>query len=538
MRRVGRYEILEVIGRGGTAVVYLATQPDLDRQVALKELSPHHAGDPRFAERFVEESRLIGAMNHPNIVTVHEFFEHDGLPYISMEYLPRGSLRPYLTTLSPAQIFGVAENVLAGLAHGESHKTIHRDLKPENLLVTGDGQVKISDYGVARALDTVVPRPFQTMTGTTIGTPAYMAPEQALGEILGPPADLYSLGIILWEALAGHPPFVSEDTPMAVLFRQVNEPVPALTSVAPDIDPGLARWLDVMLAKAPADRFASAAQAWEQLEDVAIGSLGPRWRREARIALKLTGAEMKLSPRTTTVTAGPPSRSEPDRSAQTPTTQSVRNTPTAWSITPSAGSVGATDEDRVATPANQTMMRYSRRHADTAEDDAVNAPAARRRWPLLLAAAATALIAAGAGVGVGIGTTPSAPAAATRTETTPTGALAAAVSPLLLTLAREQHAGLAELTRARSAHAQAADARKLEGDYAAGERKLAALPQSERTLSSSRALLSALKALAGDWSRLADAAEKPSIRRYDAARTAISRDTHRLVSTATRADSY
>ena len=140
LRRVGRYELLEVIGRGATATIYLAHQPDLDRQVALKQLSAHYAGVPQFAARFVEESRMAGAMNHPNIVTVHEFFEHEGLPYISMEYLPRGSLRPYLTGLSLAQIFGVAGNVLDGLAHGESHRTVHRDLKPENLLVTGDGR--------------------------------------------------------------------------------------------------------------------------------------------------------------------------------------------------------------------------------------------------------------------------------------------------------------------------------------------------------------------------------------------------------------
>jgi serine/threonine protein kinase len=317
LRRVGRYELLEVIGRGGTAVVYLANQPDLNRNVGLKELSPHHAGDPRFAERFISEARLAAALNHPNIVTVHEFFEHDGLPYISMEYLPRGSLRPYLATLTLPQIFGVAENVLAGLAHGESHSIIHRDLKPENLLVSSDGEVKISDYGVARALNTVVPRPFATMTGTTIGTPAYMAPEQALGEKLGPEADLYSLGIIIWETLAGRPPFGAADTPMAVLYQKIHEPVPRITELEADVDPGFAQWLDVMLAKSPALRFASASAAWDELEEVAIKLLGPRWRRDARITIEATNALPLDRAFPATVTDGPaapppaPLRTEP-----------------------------------------------------------------------------------------------------------------------------------------------------------------------------------------------------------------------------------
>jgi serine/threonine protein kinase len=113
-RSVGRYDLTEVIGRGGAAIVYLAYQRDLRRRVALKELLAEHLADPTFAERFVEESRLAGAMNHSSIVTVHEFFEDDGVPYIAMEYLPRGSLRPYVGRLSVAQIAGVLESVLAG----------------------------------------------------------------------------------------------------------------------------------------------------------------------------------------------------------------------------------------------------------------------------------------------------------------------------------------------------------------------------------------------------------------------------------------
>src|SRR5687768_11846995 len=135
LKTVGRYELLREIGRGGMAKVYLARQPDLDRFVALKELA-FEADDPSLARRFLRESRLAGSLSHPNIVMVFDYFEHDGTPYIAMEYVERGSLRPYVQHLSLAQIGGVLEGLLAGLAHAEANEIVHRDLKPENLMVT------------------------------------------------------------------------------------------------------------------------------------------------------------------------------------------------------------------------------------------------------------------------------------------------------------------------------------------------------------------------------------------------------------------
>jgi serine/threonine protein kinase len=171
IRSVGRFELLEVIGRGGAAVVYLAVQQDLRREVALKALAPvAGASDPTFAQRFSLESRVAGSLSHPNVVTVFEYLEQDGVPYIAMEYLAQGSLRPYVGTLTLAQIAGVLEGVLAGLAHGQSRSVVHRDLKPENLLVTADGRVKIADFGVARAYAAAT-QAVVTAAGTTIGTP-------------------------------------------------------------------------------------------------------------------------------------------------------------------------------------------------------------------------------------------------------------------------------------------------------------------------------------------------------------------------------
>src|SRR6202012_5496434 len=286
LKRVGRFDLLEVIGRGGAAVVYLALQRDLQRHVALKELAPYHLADSSFAERFVEESRLAGSMNHANIVTVHEFFEDGSVPYIAMEYLPHGSLRQYIGRLAMAQIAGVLEGVLAGLAHGEAHRIVHRDLKPENLLVAVDGRVKIADFGVARAYSKAATRAVVTVAGTTIAPPACMSPEQALGTDLTPATDLYSLGVVAWELLTGQVPFDETDTPVAVLYRHVHEEVPSVRSVAPDVDEGVAEWLEKMLAKRPEDRFQSADEAWVALEDLVLELLGPRWRREARLVLE------------------------------------------------------------------------------------------------------------------------------------------------------------------------------------------------------------------------------------------------------------
>jgi serine/threonine protein kinase len=283
VRSVGRYEILREVGRGGMAVVYLARQRDLDRLVALKELSSFHASAPEFAERFLRESRLAGSLSHPNIVTVHEYFEEGGIPYIAMEYVPQGSLRQWVGSLSLAQLAGAMEGILAGLAHAEPLGIVHRDLKPENIMVTSEGRVKITDFGIAKATQSAGTAAFMTATGTTVGTPTYMAPEQAMAQQLGPWTDLYSVGVMAYEQIVGRPPFHDTDTPMAILLRHVKEPIPPLVDVKPDVDPALSDWVERLLVKEPEDRTRSAIQAWEELEEIVLKLLGPRWRREARL---------------------------------------------------------------------------------------------------------------------------------------------------------------------------------------------------------------------------------------------------------------
>jgi len=272
------------------AIVHLASQTDLQRHVALKELSRYHAGSTEFVQRFLQESRLTGSLNHPNIVTVFEYFEHESIPYIAMEYVPRGSLRSYAKRLSLAQIAGVLEGVLAGLTHAEQAGIVHRDLKPENIMVTGDGRVKIADFGIARATQRANTR-FRTDSGMTVGTPTYMAPEQAMAGDIGPWTDLYSVGVIAYELVVGRVPFHDTDIPMVVLMRQVNEQIPSASSVHPGVDPALSDWIDQLLIKDPKQRTQSAAIAWEQLEEIIVNQLGPLWRRGARLLEDQRAAE-------------------------------------------------------------------------------------------------------------------------------------------------------------------------------------------------------------------------------------------------------
>jgi serine/threonine protein kinase len=587
LKRVGRYDLLEVIGRGGAAVVYLARQTDLQRHVALKELAPFHAADNTFAQRFVEESRLAGAMNHANIVTVHEFFETDAVPYIAMEYLPFGSLRQYVDKLSLAQVAGVLEGVLAGLSHGESQRVVHRDLKPENLLVSSDGRVKIADFGVARAIDHAATRNIVTVTGTTIGTPAYMAPEQALGSALSPACDLYSLGIVAWELLAGRTPFAPTDTPVAVLYRQVHEPIAPVSSVVPDIDPRIDAWINAMLSKAPEDRPPSADEAWWELEDIVLDLLGPRWRRDARIALAAdtesgpvaqTPAPLTPAPFTEAAPSvpserrlrhrggdepGPQRRAEDEPeppvvasdpvSAPDPVTEPesppepepdpepvVRPEPV---LTPGPSATVA--PRTLPPPSNQTIVRPARRHRDPGpETDATQSTFWRRRLTVIgvLAAMAAAavigvLVAGGGGSKGPANPTPSQQAAIAdaslqkSVQKTITAQQAKAtradaeLEAIVRSLAARRSRAVTRLLNSRTRTAQISAAGQIRSDYRAAATKTRKL--TAQTIDAG-ALTTALDDAGAAYGRLATAVKADSQSRYAAAKSKISSDENTL----------
>ena len=342
MKTVGRYEILREVGRGGMAMVYLARQTDLDRFVALKELGAFHASDPSFAQRFLRESRVAGSLSHPNIVTVHDYFEHDGTPYIAMEYVERGSLRPYVGRMNLAQIGGVLEGLLAGLTHGESNGIVHRDLKPENLMVTADGRVKIADFGIAKATTKMQTGAFLTATGTTVGTPTYMAPEQAMAQDIGPWTDLYSVGCMAFELFTGNVPFHDSDAPMAILLRHVNEPIAPVKSIRPEVDQRISDWIERLLVKEPTQRTQSAQDAWDDFEEILLGLLGPRWRREARLVERVDGDDRRREAADAGAVPGherrrprPPRSSSPSRGARPPATPARSAAPPMWTPPPS-----------------------------------------------------------------------------------------------------------------------------------------------------------------------------------------------------------
>jgi len=278
-RTAGRYAIHAEIARGGMASVYLARCKGHDRDVALKELSVETSDDAALAERFALESEVAAGLSHPNVVTVFDCFESDSRSYIAMEYLEGGSLRAYAGRLSLEQIAGALEGVLAGLAHLEARGVVHRDIKPENLLVSADGRVKIADFGIAKPCGAALAR--LTTDGRTVGTPAYMAPEQAMGRAVGPLTDLYSVGVVAYELLVGELPF--KNTDWSVLIQHVNEAVPAPRALRPDLAPELERWLLRLLEKDPAHRPASAQVARRELDECMVGLRGPHWRRAARL---------------------------------------------------------------------------------------------------------------------------------------------------------------------------------------------------------------------------------------------------------------
>jgi serine/threonine protein kinase len=299
-----RYEVVREIGRGGMAVVWLARQTDLDRDVALKELRVFGETDPAAARRFVQESRVAAALTHPNVVTVHDYFEQDATPYIAMEYLARGSLRSYVGRTSVAENVGVLEGLLAGLDHAARLGVVHRDIKPENVLITAEGRVKIADFGIAKADRRLDQGSLLTMQGVPVGTPSYMAPEQVAGGEVGPWTDLFSVGVVAWELFVGHTPFRDTPSPMGILLRNVNEAIPSAQTAAPAVDPDISAWIDRLLVKDASGRTQSASEAWDELEEIATGVLGPSWRRLARLRIRTSSSAVR-SPLTPAPFTGP-----------------------------------------------------------------------------------------------------------------------------------------------------------------------------------------------------------------------------------------
>lgn len=262
------YEIGNEIGRGAFGVVYRGRHRQLGREVAIKQLPRALAADPTVQQRFLIEARTVAALQHPHIVQVYDFVERDGLYLMVMAHLDGGTLADRLERdrLSPDEACRTMADVLDALDHAHRNGVVHRDVKPENILFTADGRVQLSDFGIARIVGDSAKL---TSGGAVMGTPAYMAPEVAMGDEAGPAADVYAAAAVLYEALAGTLPHPPRDTATATLVRVVNEPPVPLSTAAPHVPARLADLVMEALAKDPAARPASAAAFAAQLRAIA-----------------------------------------------------------------------------------------------------------------------------------------------------------------------------------------------------------------------------------------------------------------------------
>jgi eukaryotic-like serine/threonine-protein kinase len=256
-RRIAGYTLLEQIGYGGMAVVYRARQETLDRTVAIKILSENMAASSEFMERFRREARTSANLRHPNVITVHDFGEDErGVPYLVMEYIEGPTLADLMDAgLDDERIPNLLDQISAGLDYAHARGVIHRDIKPGNVLMTEEGRAVLADFGLAWLLEGAQ----LTLTGGVIGTPEYMSPEQAAGHPFDHRADVYALGIVLYEMLVGERPFVAE-TPIGVLLHHLQDTPPSLLVARPDLPPAVGDVIAKVLVKDPADRYSSAGE--------------------------------------------------------------------------------------------------------------------------------------------------------------------------------------------------------------------------------------------------------------------------------------
>ena len=298
----GRYRIVKKLGAGGMANVYLAEDQELGRRVAIKILNERHANDEQFVARFRQEAKNAAALTHPNIVSIYDRGEAQGTYYIAMEYIDGRSLKELIISRGPAPIGIAAEyvrQVLSALRFAHRHGIVHRDIKPHNVLVDGEGRVKVTDFGIARAGASQM-----TEAGSIVGTAQYLSPEQARGGHVDQRSDLYSLGVVLYELLTGEMPFEG-DTPVEIAMKHLS----AIPQPPSTMRPELPRELDLVvmraLAKEPDERYQSAEEMDADLERVARGApLAAATEEGATRVMRIPAAVSAAAPTTFTAPVG------------------------------------------------------------------------------------------------------------------------------------------------------------------------------------------------------------------------------------------
>jgi eukaryotic-like serine/threonine-protein kinase len=275
-RRLGDFQLLRRLGRGGMAEVYLAEQVSLRRQVALKVLLPALAQDPAYLRRFHHEAQSAASLVHANIVQIYEVGCIDGVHFISQEYVAGQNLKQFLGRKGPLDILAavnIMRQVAAGLHRAGQRGVVHRDIKPENILIAPGGDVKVADFGLARAFNQASEL---TQVGVTMGTPLYMSPEQVEGNEVDPRSDIYSFGVTCYQMLTGRPPFDGE-SPLSIAVQHLKKAPERLENLRPDAPEGLCRIVHKMLAKAPQDRYQNAGEVLRDIRDLRLEGGDAEW---------------------------------------------------------------------------------------------------------------------------------------------------------------------------------------------------------------------------------------------------------------------
>jgi len=260
--------------------VYLAEQPGLGREVAIKELI--QSADPTSLRRFLQEAQVMARTSHPNLVQVHDIELQGNVNYLVLEFVRGRSLRNWMSQapLPPPQVFAVMHGVLQALDYAHRHAVVHRDMKPENVLISDEGMVKVADFGIARLMDDTGVGGTATKTGTTVGTPQYMSPEQVSSSKVDGRSDLYSAGIMFYELVAGQPPFTASDAdgPFALMAKHVQAPPKPPSVFQPGLNLDLEHVILTSLSKRPEDRFQTGQEFDAAMSRVA-DQMCPGWQR-------------------------------------------------------------------------------------------------------------------------------------------------------------------------------------------------------------------------------------------------------------------
>ncbi len=270
LKQIGPYNIIAKIASGGMGTVYHAQHTQMQREVALKVMHPSFGEDSDFVTRFKREVTATAALRHPNIIEVYDANNADGFHYLAMEYIAGGSLQSYLAKLREDHqkmpinaALKVVRQIAMALDYAHSKGFVHRDIKPSNIMIAAEDRYILTDFGIVQQEGAAK----LTKTVAAIGTPEYMSPEQAQGQHVDGRSDIYSLGVVLYEMIAGVPPFTG-DTSWAVIFRHVKEPPPPINKLRPEVTPAVRNVVEKALAKSPGDRFQTAAEFASAIDNV------------------------------------------------------------------------------------------------------------------------------------------------------------------------------------------------------------------------------------------------------------------------------